>query len=231
LFLSLVISDVIRFAKLCSNADKKDDPIDKAVLKAYEESEVSEEDDEYTQTAIIGFNPTVKRVVAFVDHRGRTLTVAKGLPAKIIDTTAGGIDDHECQWKVVGWNDKKFLENLTTTDTELSRAGYKTIGIAMCEGDARTDSHGPWKFVGLMPMLDPPRADTKATIASLNHANISVKMITGDHGKPPNLHFPVYFAEIDFRIRADHFSLCFPCSECGQGNGSIDRTWNRYPCR
>ena len=32
-------------------------------------------------------------------------------------------------------------------------------------------------------MLDPPREDTKATIASLHHANISVKMITGDHGK------------------------------------------------
>ena len=30
-------------------------------------------------------------------------------------------------------------------------------------------------------MLDPPRHDTRATIESLHHANISVKMITGDH--------------------------------------------------
>ena len=30
-------------------------------------------------------------------------------------------------------------------------------------------------------MLDPPRVDTAQTIASLHHANISVKMITGDH--------------------------------------------------
>ena len=30
-------------------------------------------------------------------------------------------------------------------------------------------------------MLDPPREDTPATIESLHHANISVKMITGDH--------------------------------------------------
>jgi H+-transporting ATPase len=30
-------------------------------------------------------------------------------------------------------------------------------------------------------MLDPPRADTSRTIASLHNANISVKMITGDH--------------------------------------------------
>ena len=38
-----------------------------------------------------------------------------------------------------------------------------------------------WKFVGLLPMLDPPRHDTAATIASLHHENISVKMITRDH--------------------------------------------------
>lgn len=51
----------------------------------------------------------------------------------------------------------------------------------MCEGDAREDNHGPWTFVGLIPMLDPPREDTRATIESLQRANISVKMITGDH--------------------------------------------------
>ncbi|KAL3911479.1 MAG: hypothetical protein SGILL_007265 [Bacillariaceae sp.] len=173
--------DVIRYAKLCSNADKKDDPIDKAVLKAYEESEAAEEDEDYVQTEIIGFNPTVKRVVAFVDHKGKTLSVAKGLPAKIINTEAGGVDDHECQWKVEGEDDKSFVKSITETDAGLSKAGYKTIAIAVCEGDARQPNHGPWKFVGLMPMLDPPREDTRATVESLQHANISVKMITGDH--------------------------------------------------
>jgi len=173
--------DVIRFAMLCSNADKKDDPIDKAVLEAYERSETSKSESGYKQTEIIGFNPTVKRVVAFVDYNGKVLTVAKGLPAKIIDTTAGSEDDHECQWKVAGADDPKFVETIVKEDTELSSAGYKTIAIAMCEGDGRQSNHGEWQFVGLMPMLDPPREDTPATIASLHHANISVKMITGDH--------------------------------------------------
>lgn len=173
--------DVIRFAMLCSNADKKDDPIDKAVLDAYSRSEASKSDGGYKQTEIIGFNPTVKRVVAFVDFNGKVITVAKGLPAKIIDTAAGSVDDHECQWKVVGADDPKFVEHIISEDFELSSAGYKTIAIAMCEGDGRKSDHGEWKFVGLMPMLDPPREDTPATIASLHHANISVKMITGDH--------------------------------------------------
>jgi H+-transporting ATPase len=176
-------SDVIRYAYLCSNPDKKDDPIDGAVVRAYRESEVSEDDEkeDYKQVEIIGFNPTVKRVVSFVKHGDKMLTIAKGLPAKIIDTEAGGKDDHECQWKVENYNTKRFIQMINNANVDLSSAGYKTIGIAMCEGDAREEDHGTWKFVGLLPMLDPPRADTRATIESLHHANISVKMITGDH--------------------------------------------------
>lgn len=173
--------DVVRFAMLCSNADKKDDPIDKAVLDAYQRTEEAKSESAYKQTEIIGFNPTVKRVVAFVDYKGKTMTVAKGLPAKVLDTAAGSVDDHDCQWKVVGFDDKKFMQGIIDEDTALSSAGYKTIAIAVCDGDGRKENHGPWEFVGLMPMLDPPREDTPATIASLHHANISVKMITGDH--------------------------------------------------
>lgn len=38
-------------------------------------------------------------------------------------------------------------------------------------------------------MIDPPRHDTCATVESLQHANISMKMITGEHvnvGKETN---------------------------------------------
>jgi H+-transporting ATPase len=173
--------DVILYAFLCSNADKKDDPIDRAIVTAFHESSAKAKESEYTQTEIIGFNPTVKRVVAFVEHNGKTFTLAKGLPAKILDTEAGGIDNHELQWQVEQITDKKFIQDTIEIDTNLSKAGYKTIGIAVCEGDARTMENPVWKFAGLLPMLDPPRADTKATINSLHLANISVKMITGDH--------------------------------------------------
>jgi len=123
----------------------------------------------------------VKRVVAFVEHNGKTITVAKGLLSKIINTSNGGVDDHECQWQVVGAESSEFLEFIDETNTGLSKSGYKTIAVAVCEGDARKKDHGPWKFVGIIPMIDPPREDTSSTIASLQNANISIKMITGDH--------------------------------------------------
>jgi len=174
--------DVLLYASLCSNADKKDDPIDSAILRAFDESKANHERAmDYQQTEIIGFNPTVKRVIAFVKTKGETITIAKGLPAKVLDTSAGGVDDHELQWKVSNLNDKTFVKDVTQMDQELGAAGYKTIAIAICHGNARELENPEWKFVGLLPMLDPPRHDTSATIASLHHANISVKMITGDH--------------------------------------------------
>jgi H+-transporting ATPase len=173
--------DVILYAYLCSNADKKDDPIDRAVVTAFNDSSAKAREAEYKQKEIIGFNPVVKRVVAFIDHGGKTITIAKGLPAKCLDTSAGGIDDHELQWKVDMLKNKQFMADVRSTDEGLGKNGYKTIGVSMCEGDARELESPVWKFVGLLPLLDPPRADTAATINSLHHANISVKMITGDH--------------------------------------------------
>ena len=172
--------EVILYGFLCSNADKKDDPIDRAIVNAF--NGTGKSSNGYEQTEIIGFNPSVKRVVAFVKTGDKTLTIAKGLPAKILDTEAGAPDDHELQWKVDKIKDKAFLKGVEETDTHLSTNGYKTIAIAVCEGNARElGDAAVWKFAGLLPMLDPPREDTPATIESLHHANISVKMITGDH--------------------------------------------------
>ena len=174
-------NEVIMFAFLCSNADKKDDPIDRAIVAASVKSAASS--DGFVQTEIIGFNPSVKRVVAFVkDPSGKAITITKGLPAKIINTEAGSLDDHKLQWKVDKVDDKACGNKVTTVDASLNKSGYKTIAIGVCQGDAREIvASAIWKFAGLLLMLDPPRHDTPASIESLHNANISVKMITGDH--------------------------------------------------
>lgn len=46
---------------------------------------------------------------------------------------------------------------------------------------AKTDSQGEWQLLGLLTFLDPPRPDTKQTIADARKFGIGVKMITGDH--------------------------------------------------
>jgi len=175
------VDDVLKYALLCSNADKQDDPIDRAICQAAANAQIST--DGFQQNKIIGFSATVKRVVAFCTAPdGQSITLAKGLPEKIIDTAAGGVDDHAVQWKVQGHDDPNFVEAFLSKDRKLNEVGYKTIALAYCAGDARkAENASKWKLIGLIPLLDPPREDTPATIAALHHANISVQMITGDH--------------------------------------------------
>lgn len=121
--------EVTLFSFICSNPDKKDDPIDRAIVTAYEDSPGAQtllKTGHYEQQHLVGFNPEVKRTVAFVTHNGgKVITIAKGLPAKIIDTSNGGVDSHEIQWKVHNAGDQAFINEITDTDQSLSKAGYK----------------------------------------------------------------------------------------------------------
>lgn len=67
----------------------------------------------------------------------------------------------------------KIQEELKEVDLRFSSQGYKTVGLAVAHND------GPMHFSAIIPMLDPPRADTKLTIYRIREAGINVKMITG----------------------------------------------------
>jgi H+-transporting ATPase len=58
---------------------------------------------------------------------------------------------------------------------ELAAKGYRTLGVA------RADHDDDWQFLGLLPLFDPPREDSAATIAEAQMHGIKVKMITGDN--------------------------------------------------
>lgn len=40
---------------------------------------------------------------------------------------------------------------------------------------------GPWQFIGLMPLFDPPRHDSAETIRRALNLGVNVKMITGNY--------------------------------------------------
>lgn len=64
---------------------------------------------------------------------------------------------------------------------ELAKAGYKTIGVCLFEGDPSAGKELRPRFLGLLPMLDPPRHDSASTLKNIFNAGVPVKMITGDH--------------------------------------------------
>ena len=52
--------------------------------------------------------------------------------------------------------------------------GFRSLGVARAEGD---DS---WRMLGVLPLFDPPSADSKSTIATARLMGVAVKMVTGD---------------------------------------------------
>ncbi len=169
--------DVALYAYMSANPDKKEDPIDRSVINHFKDVFGDRGPGmltEYTKVRSVGFNPNYKRVVYEWTHpKLGTIIIGKGIISKVLWTGDGGVDDHEDQWKVQNYEELK--ETVTKKDYELSKAGYKTLGVSMKVGDK------PWVFVGILAQMDPPRVDTEITINALRSAGIKVKMITGDH--------------------------------------------------
>lgn len=107
------------------------------------------------------FDPVVKRTEGTVKNKktGKTFKTSKGAP-HVIE-------------KLVG--DKSIAHKVESDVNDLGSRGIRALAVA------KTDDHGHWKFLGLLTFLDPPRHDTKKTIADARFYSVKVKMITGDH--------------------------------------------------
>ncbi|HZR90810.1 MAG TPA: HAD-IC family P-type ATPase [Gaiellaceae bacterium] len=59
------------------------------------------------------------------------------------------------------------------TVAELAARGFRSLAVA------RNDGEG-WRLLGVLPLHDPPREDSAATIAEAGELGLAVKMVTGD---------------------------------------------------
>ncbi len=53
--------------------------------------------------------------------------------------------------------------------------GFRSLGVA------RAEQENAWRFIGILPLFDPPRKEAKETIADAKMMGVKVKMLTGDH--------------------------------------------------
>ena len=58
---------------------------------------------------------------------------------------------------------------------DFAAKGDRTLGVA------RSNDDGSWRFLGILPLYDPPREDSAETIAQAQAHGIQVKMVTGDN--------------------------------------------------
>ena len=148
--------ELILNAALASRAEDQD-PIDLAVLSGLTNEQ---ELNNYRITHFQPFDPVSKRTEATVSNDDYPIfQVTKGAPQVIMSlaTNAGEV--------------RKQVEQAVN---EFARRGFRSLGVA------RTDVKGNWQFLGVIPLYDPPREDSKATLAMARQMGIKVKMVTGD---------------------------------------------------
>jgi H+-transporting ATPase len=147
---------VILWAALASRAEDKD-TIDLAVIGGVKD------DKELKSCQVLHFmpfDPVHKRTEATVKGAdGKQFFVAKGAPQVILQmaTNVGEV--------------KPAVEKAIL---DFAGKGFRSLGVA------RADEEGKWKFVGMLPLFDPPRVQAKATIASAVQMGVKIKMVTGD---------------------------------------------------
>jgi H+-transporting ATPase len=148
---------LILMASLASRA-ADNDPIDLAIMAGLKDPSVLKS---YQQEKYIPFDPVGKRTEATIkDASGKVFRVTKGAPQVILGLA-----------KLSGAD----LEKAQQAVNDFASRGYRTIGVAVVRGD------GPWEFLGILPLLDPPRPDSKSTIARAREYGVQVKMVTGDN--------------------------------------------------
>ncbi len=147
---------VILAAALASRADDND-AIDLAILGGLKSADAMHG---YQVVHFQPFDPVHKRTEATVKTAdGKSFKVTKGAPQVILELSA---DAAQVKTAVDG------------AVNAFAVRGFRSLGVARSEGD------GPWQFLGVLPLFDPPRNDAKATIATARAMGVAVKMLTGD---------------------------------------------------
>ncbi|QJT08987.1 plasma-membrane proton-efflux P-type ATPase [Oceanidesulfovibrio marinus] len=150
-------AELILTGALASKAEDQD-AIDLAILGGLDDPKTM---DAYKQTSFTPFDPVSKRTEAAIEEdSGKKATVTKGAPQVIINLCKLDGDDKERALKAVN---------------DFASTGYRTLGVARREGD------GPWTFLGILSLFDPPREDSAETIKKAGEHGIAVKMVTGDN--------------------------------------------------
>ncbi|ARM75175.1 plasma-membrane proton-efflux P-type ATPase [Acidianus manzaensis] len=147
--------DVVRYAYIASD-EASQDPIDTAVISCFRENRITPTN--FEKINFTPFDPSIKRTEATVKLNQKILKVMKGAPpviAQLSDTS--NMKDYN-----------KILENL-------SERGYRTISVAIAEENQKP------KLVGILPLYDRPRKDSKDFIEEIKKLNVSPKMVTGDN--------------------------------------------------
>ena len=152
-----VPADQVIFNGTLASRSDDNDAIDLAVLAGLKDKDAL---NRYEVVHFLPFDPVHKRTEATVNSKdGNTFKVTKGAPQVILKLSADAAQVKPAVDKAVN---------------DFAARGFRSLGVARADGD------GPWQFLGVLPLFDPPREDAKAIIATAGKMGVTIKMVTGD---------------------------------------------------
>jgi len=153
-----VSAEELVLAGALASKEEDRDPIDLAVLGGLKDRGELEK---YKQTKFTPFDPVSKRTEGEVTAPdGKSFTVTKGAAQVIMALSSA---------------DEKLKTEVDAIVQGFAEKGFRTLGVA------RSDNGKDWRFLGILPLFDPPRVDSAETIARAGEHGIRVKMVTGDN--------------------------------------------------
>ncbi len=146
-------------AALASKPENRD-PIELPIFQYIDERLPDLDWKSYRQAAFIPFDPMRKRTEAQIEKGAERFVAIKGAPQIM-----------------VAMADLPEADGLAISRTvdDLAAKGYRTLAVGRRLGEA------PLELLGLIPLYDPPRDDSKQVIADMQDHGVEVKMVTGDN--------------------------------------------------
>ncbi|CAO3675008.1 unnamed protein product [Umbelopsis ramanniana] len=159
--------DVILLSAYASRTENQD-AIDFCIVNSLPNPQLAREGIE--ELEFKPFNPVIKRTeITFKDKDGVVRRVTKGMSHTILDLCSRDKTEEQ-------------IKALNDDVDEYARRGLRALAVAVDEvpsGNVADEGKG-FKLIGLLPIYDPPRSDTKETIDRAIALGVQVKMITGD---------------------------------------------------
>jgi len=147
-------------AALASKQENRD-PIELPIFQ-YIESHLPDADwQSFTQLDFTPFDPVRKRTEASIEKEQEKFVAVKGAAQVLLKMTE--LPDEE-------------IQKLKRKVDELAEKGYRTLAVGRRQGEGAA-----LELLGLIPLYDPPREDSRQVIADMQAHGVEVKMVTGDN--------------------------------------------------
>jgi H+-transporting ATPase len=152
-------AELFRVAALASRLENND-PIEIPLFEYIDRRFPGADWKSYQRLSFVPFDPTRKRTEAEVVRNGDRFTAVKGAAQVLLGMARLSSDEN-----------KRVSDKVE----ELGGKGYRTLAVGVRRGESALE------LLGLIPLYDPPRADSREVIADMQAHGIAVKMVTGDN--------------------------------------------------